>query len=48
LHASAQLALQPGVALKDVQPQIEAIFDTRLSHIYDFTQELCDGKISVW
>jgi S-adenosylmethionine synthetase len=48
LHASAQLALQPDVSLKDVQPQIEAVFDSRLSQIYEFTQELCEGKISVW
>ena len=48
LHASAQLALQPDVSLKDVRPQIEAVFDNRLSQIYEFTQELCEGKISVW
>jgi len=48
MHASAQLSLQPGVSMKDIQPQIEAVFDNRLSHIYEFTQELCDGKISVW
>ncbi len=48
LHASVQLSLQPGVALPDIQPQIETLFNERLSHIYEFTQDLSDGKISVW
>jgi hypothetical protein len=24
------------------------MFNDRLSHIYEFTQDLSDGKISVW
>jgi len=48
MHASAQVSLQPDVTLKDVQPQIEAVFDSHLSNIYEFTQELSNGIISVW
>ncbi len=48
LIASAQLILQPGVALKDIQPSAEAVIEHELANINNFTARLARGEIPVW
>jgi S-adenosylmethionine synthetase len=48
LIASAQLVLQPGVVLADVQPAVETIIERELAKIEDFTMRLARGELPVW
>jgi S-adenosylmethionine synthetase len=48
LIASAQLILQPGVALADVVPAVEAILQSELSNVPAFTKRLARGELPVW
>ncbi len=47
LIASAQLVLQPGAKLSDVQKPVEAIMEHELAEIYGFTRRLAQGEFSV-
>jgi S-adenosylmethionine synthetase len=48
LIASAQLILQPGVALADVKPAVEPIIEHELAAIHEFTARLAKGELPVW
>lgn len=48
LIASAQLILQKGVALADVEPQVTYVIEHELAHIHEFTARLARGELSVW
>ena len=48
LIASAQLILQPGVALADIKPAVEPIVEHELSAIHEFTSRLAKGELPVW
>lgn len=48
LIASAQLMLQPGVALAEVEPAIKALIKQELATIGDFTARLARGELPVW
>jgi S-adenosylmethionine synthetase len=47
LIASAQLSLQPGVALEDVAPAARSIIDGELNNIESFTRQLTRGLLPV-
>ncbi len=48
LIASAQVILEPGVALADVQGPIAETIDRELAGVYTFTQRLARGELPVW
>jgi S-adenosylmethionine synthetase len=48
LIASAQLILEPGVDLEEIQPLVEGTIANNLTSVGDFTQRLVRGEISVW
>ncbi len=48
LIASAQLILEPGLALAAVRGDVEAVIEQELEDIYDFTQRLARGEFPVW
>jgi len=48
LIASAQLILQKGVALADVEPQVTYVIEHELAHIHEFTARLARGELPVW
>ncbi len=48
LIASAQLILEPGLALAAVRGDVEAVIEQELEGIYDFTQRLARGEFPVW
>ncbi|MFQ6058417.1 MAG: methionine adenosyltransferase [Anaerolineae bacterium] len=48
LIASAQLVLEPGVALEDVSSDVEAVIERELADIYTFTDRLTRGEFPVW
>lgn len=48
LIASAQLVLQRGVALKDVEPAVKEVIEHELARIHDFTARLAHGELPVW
>ncbi len=48
LIASAQVILEPGVGLPEVEPQIREIIDDELAQIYRFTERLSRGELTVW
>ena len=48
LVASAQLVLQPGVALADVQAAVESTIRRELAQIGEFTARLARGELLVW
>jgi S-adenosylmethionine synthetase len=47
LIASAQLILQPGVGLEEVQPKVQEVIDLELEGIYGFTARLARGEFAV-
>ena len=47
LIASAQVILNPGVKLEDVQKPVEAVMEKELANIYKFTQRLIRGEFKV-
>lgn len=48
LIASAQLILKPGVSLEQISPQVEQVMEQELAGIYNFTERLTRGELSVW
>lgn len=48
LIASAQVILEPGVSLADVQGDIAETIEAELDGIYTFTQRLARGELPVW
>jgi S-adenosylmethionine synthetase len=46
--AAAQVILQEGVGLPDVQPAIEAVIEQELVGIHDFGKRLARGELPVW
>jgi len=48
LTAAAQVILQPGVTLEDVEDSVTAIIDRELAGIYHFTRRLAQGELMVW
>ena len=48
LIASAQVILEPGVGLPEVEPQIREIIDDELAQIHRFTERLSRGELMVW
>ena len=48
LVASAQMVLQPGVALADVHTVTEAIIERELANLTPFTARLVAGELTVW
>ncbi|RLC79352.1 MAG: methionine adenosyltransferase [Chloroflexi bacterium] len=48
LIASAQLILKPGVELKEIKGDVEAVIEEELADIYDFTARLSKGEFTVW
>ncbi len=48
LIASAQVILEPGVSLADVQEDIAEAIEAELDGIYTFTQRLARGELPVW
>ncbi|MGB9722688.1 MAG: methionine adenosyltransferase [Chloroflexia bacterium] len=48
LIASAQVILEPGVSLADVQEDIAETIEAELDGIYTFTQRLARGELPVW
>jgi S-adenosylmethionine synthetase len=47
LIASAQLILDPGIKVADVQKPVEEVMERELAGIYDFTKRLTKGEFSV-
>ncbi len=48
LIASAQVILEPGVSLSDVEGPIRETMEHELAGIYTFTQRLARGELPVW
>jgi len=48
LIAAAQVILQKGVGLPDVQPTIEAVIEQELANIHHFSERLARGELPVW
>jgi len=48
LIASAQLVLEPGVDLRDVNGAVQAVMERELAGIYGFTRRLTRGELAVW
>jgi S-adenosylmethionine synthetase len=48
LIASAQLVLQPDVALANVRSAVESVIADELAKICEFTRHLTHGKWTVW
>ena len=48
LIAAAQVILQEGVGLPDVQPAVEAIIEQELAGIHEFSKRLARGELPVW
>lgn len=48
LIASAQLILKPGLDLSPISGQVEAVMEQELANIYQFTERLSRGELSVW
>jgi S-adenosylmethionine synthetase len=48
LIASAQVILEPGVGLPDVEREIRQIIDDELARINSFTERLTRGELMVW
>jgi S-adenosylmethionine synthetase len=48
LIASAQLILQPGVTLAEVEPTVKALIEQELATMADFTGRLASGELPVW
>jgi len=46
--AAAQVILQKGVALPDVQPAIEAVIEQELAEVREFGKRLSRGELPVW
>jgi S-adenosylmethionine synthetase len=46
--AAAQVILQEGVGLPDVQPAVEAVIEQELAGIHDFAKRLARGELPVW
>jgi S-adenosylmethionine synthetase len=46
--AAAQVILQEGVALPDVQPAVEALIEQELATIHEFGKRLSRGELPVW
>ena len=46
--AAAQVILQEGVGLPDVQPAVEAIIEQELAEIHEFQERLARGELPVW
>jgi S-adenosylmethionine synthetase len=47
LIASAQLILNPGIKVADVQKPVEEVMERELAGIYEFTKRLTKGEFSV-
>jgi S-adenosylmethionine synthetase len=47
LVAAAQVILQEGVGLPDVQPAVEAIIEQELAGIHEFGERLARGELPV-
>jgi S-adenosylmethionine synthetase len=48
LIAAAQVILQQGAGLPDVQAAVKAIIDQELAGIHEFAKRLARGELSVW
>jgi S-adenosylmethionine synthetase len=48
LIAAAQVILQEGVGLPDVQPAMEQIIEEELAGIHEFSKRLARGELRVW
>ena len=48
LIASAQLVLEPGVALDAVRDDVQTVMERELADIYTFTLRLAQGEFAVW
>jgi S-adenosylmethionine synthetase len=48
LIASAQLILQQGVALADIEPAVTSVIEHELAAMSDFTARLARGELPVW
>jgi hypothetical protein len=48
LIAAAQVVLQEGVGLPDVQPSVEAVIEQELAGIHEFGKRLARGELPVW
>lgn len=48
LIASAQVILQPGVALAEVEPEVTYVIERELATLGDFTARLVRGELPVW
>ena len=48
LIASAQLILEPGLELKAIRGDVEAVIEDELANIYHFTDRLAQGEFTVW
>ncbi|HID90163.1 MAG TPA: methionine adenosyltransferase [Anaerolineae bacterium] len=48
LMAAAQVILEDGVALEDVQDQVNEVIDRELAGIHHFTNRLIHGELTVW
>jgi len=48
LIASAQLILEPGVELEAIRRNVEETIERELADIYDFTERLTRGELTVW
>ncbi len=48
LIASAQLILQPGVGLAEVEPNVKAMIEQELAMMDSFTSRLTRGELPVW
>jgi len=46
--AAAQVILQKGVALPDVQRAVEAVIEEELAEVHEFGKRLSRGELSVW
>lgn len=46
--AAAQVILQKGVALPDVQRAVEAVIEQELAEVHEFGKRLSRGELSVW
>jgi S-adenosylmethionine synthetase len=48
MMAAAQLSLESGVVLEDVQESVTAVIDRELAGIHNFTWRLAQGELAVW
>jgi S-adenosylmethionine synthetase len=48
MMAAAQLSLESGVVLEDVQESVTTVIDRELAGIHSFTRRLAQGELAVW